>query len=246
MKKTTEIVYGRTGKVNIGNYNMDSPFYSAKTIIELNGEEVDKKSEFEELRSIIDPLYENHVKEIKGDTSHLHIRDVNGKKWVSVTSVMYPDKLDIDPDYGIRGTEIHRIFYPFTITGQWEDPKAELKALTYDQIPYKQFFEKFGDRIEFGPETVEYEVQNTDYLYYGKPDGLCTVDGITTLFDVKTGQWNWMQLLAYWRCNTEIKQLAIFDFKKTKLILLDPRSKDGYVHFEKFLIKLGAFRQRYF
>ena len=239
-KRTYEICYSNSFKINKGNYEQEAPFYSQKVVIE-SLEEIDVKAEYAKLRSVVDELASAQYQASKLDQSGLRIRVKDGKKYVSVTSILGGGKkYDGDPEYGTRGTEIHRLVNVYAQTGEWEEPKAILTKLSYDDIKYKEFFEKNKERINFGMFECEIEVFNDTHLYSGEVDIICDVDGIITLADIKTGAWKWEQLVAYYKAigRANIKQLAIFDLKKGRLETLP--TKDGVPYWESFLKKRGA------
>ena len=247
MKKTMEIVYGNSLKINRGNYEQEAPLYSAKSIIEVNGEAFDEKAEYTRLRQIVDPLLTEHWEKAKLDLSGLRIRIKDGKRYVSVTSILNHDKdfSEIDPEYAIRGKEFHRLVNQAIRNKKWEAPKVPLLRLKYEDIKYKEFFIAHKSRLNFEGAQLEVEVFNDDHLYSGEVDLICLVDDVKTIVDLKTGSWDWKQLIAYWKCSVDFPQVAIFDLKLGKLEILDPFSSKANEHWEKFLIKRGEVKARF-
>ena len=245
--KTYEICYSNSFKINRGNYEQEAPFYSQKVVIQ-SEEDIDVKAEYAKLRSIVDELATAQYNASKLDQSGLRIRIKDGKKYVSVTSITGGGKkLDIDLEYGIRGTELHKVFDAFVDTGKWIEPKVKLERLSYDDIKYKEFFEANKDDIDFSVNEKNVEVWNDDHLYSGELDIICTVKKLKTLADFKTGSWSWEQLVAYWKAKNdpEIKQLAVFDVKKNKLetiLVTDLKARKAW---ENFLKKRGAIEAIY-
>ena len=240
--KTYEICYSNSFKINRGNYEQEAPFYSQKVIIQ-SKTAVDVRAEYSKLRSIVDELATAQYNASKLDQSGLRIRIKDGKKYVSVTSILSGGKkLEIDPEYGIRGTELHRIFNIFVDTGKWESPKVALSKLTYDEIPYKKLFEMYGSSIDFAVNEKNIEVFSDDHLYSGEIDIICFVNGIKTLADFKTGSWHWEQLVAYYKAlqDKEIQQLGVFDAKKCKLEIISVSDAKARKAWESFLKKRGA------
>ena len=242
MKKTYEICYSNSFKINKGNFEQESPFYSQKVVIE-SEDDLDVKAEYAKLRAIVDELATAQYNSAKLDQSGLRIRIKDGKKYVSVTSILGGGKkLDIDPEYGIRGTELHRLFNIFVDTSKWEAPKVPLTKMTYEDIKYKEFFEEHGANIDFSVNQKNIEVFHPEHLYSGEIDIVCFVNKIKTLADFKSGSWSWEQLVAYYKAlnDAEIKQLAVFDVKKGKLEVIavnDPKARKAW---ESFLKKRGA------
>jgi len=244
-KKIVEVCYSNSLKINRGSYEQENPFYSAKSIMEENGTPIDETAEYARLRNIIDPILVQQYNDAKLDMSKLRVRVKDGKKYPSVTSITKPDPYTGDPEYGIRGTEIHLICNEFITTGKWRVPMEPLTKLKYEDIPYQAFFEKFKDRLDFKDAKLNIEVFNEKHIYSGEIDLVCPVDGVLSLVDLKTGGWDWIQLVAYFKAYGQVKQLAIFDFKNTELEILklnDPKCVDKW---ETFLKKRGAFEARF-
>jgi hypothetical protein len=236
-----EICYSNSLTINKSNYENEKPFYSQKIVIDTD-QPVDVKAEYSKLRTVIDELVIAQYNASKLDQSGLRVRVKDGKKYVSVTSILGGGKkYDGDPEYGLRGTEIHRLVNQYAQTGEWENPTVKLAKLTFEDCKYKEFFEANKSRIDFGMFECELEVFNDEHLYSGEVDIICDVDGIITLADIKTGaSWKWEQLVAYYKAlhRKDVKQLAVFDLKKQKLETL--ALKDGIPYWEQFLRKRGA------
>lgn len=249
MKKVVEVCYSNSMKINRGQYEQESPFYSAKTIIEENGQPVDETAEYARLRGIIDPLLVAQYQEAKLELSGLRVRIKDGKKYVSVTSILTPDfPKSIDPEYAIRGTEIHRIFTHWVTTGEWLAPSPSLLSkLKFEDIAYKKFTETFSDRFKPASHSLGLEVYHEAHLYSGEIDAVMDVDGKKSLVDFKTGGWSWDQLVAYYKAlaDKDIKQLVIFDLKNTKLEVLPVTDSKCVKYWENFLIKRGEIRARF-
>jgi len=253
MKKTIEVVYANSFKINKGNYEQEAPLYSAKTILEFNGTSVHddefkqdiEKTEYKRLRSIVDPLLHAQVAQAKCDLSGVRIRERDGKRYPSVTSILSPDSPSIDPEYAIRGLAIEEIMRQKFKTDKWLGPINKLKKIKYDEIKYKEWWEKYKHSLRF-QELDAQEVYNTRLKYSGEIDLICFIDDIPTIVDIKTGGWGWPQLIAYAQCDDmNFKQVAIFDLKKCEMPILklgDRKSKDAW---ERFLVKRGCFEQRF-
>lgn len=245
MKKITEICYSNSMKINRGQYEQEAPFYSAKTILEENGQPIDEVAEYGRLRGIIDPLLVAQYQNSKLDMAGLRIRVKDSKKYPSVTSILHPEPLNIDPDYAIRGTEIHRLVNHWILTREWQAPQEPLNKIKYEDIKYKEFFEQFKDRINFNDCLLNLEVFHDKHLYSGEIDCIAHVDGLPSLIDFKTGSWDWMQLVAYYKASPTVKQLAIFDLKKTKLEILSLKDPKCSEYWENFLILRGMLKSKF-
>jgi hypothetical protein len=246
--RQVEIVYGNSLTINRSNYENEKPLYSAKSVVTIaDGEVFDERAEYQRLRGIVDPLVDEHYNRAKLDISKVRVRVKDGKKYPSVTSIMNPLPLNIDPDYAVRGSEIHRLVNRWIEQGKWDQPREPLNKLNYTDIKYKEFFADHEKSIDFIDCKVELEIFNDERLYSGEVDLICKVDGETTLADIKTGQWKWCQLCAYAKAlpDLKIKQLAIFDLKKNKLEVLKLTDPKARFEWENFLIQRGAFEKMY-
>lgn len=245
--KTYEICYSNSITINKGNYENEKPFYSQKVVIQ-SEEDIDTTVEYEKLRAIIDPMALEHFNQTKIDQAGLRIRNKDGKKYPSVTSILGGGKpYTADPEYGIRGTEVHRLCNKFFFDGVWEEPKEALKNLKYSDIKYKEFFENYKDRISYNDLNVEIEIFNDEHLYSGEIDVVLKVDGVRTLADIKTGGWKLEQLVAYWKAlqDKTIKQLAVFDLKKQKLEVFKVSDEKCRSAWENFLKLRGALNAKF-
>jgi hypothetical protein len=253
--KQIEITYSRSTKINKGNYEQDSPMFSAKEIIQVNGEPFSYHEEYSRLRSQVDPLIEGYMNEWNQKLAKIRTRIKDGKKYISVTSVLCPDGLPEQVKtkefgmvpmvkYSDRGTELHRLWDVWRETGKIEKPAVDVTPLRYDDVDLKRFIDTHKDRIgkRLSPKI---EVFNDTHLYSGELDELSVVDGLNTLVDLKTGSWKWEQHTAYFKCPLPVKieQFAVFDFKNNKIELLPV--KDAVSYWENFLKLRGAITARF-
>jgi len=252
MKKTIEINYGTSITVNRGNYENFKPMWHQKMTLELNGETQEQieqleTAEFNRIKAKLDQFAEEEWSKSKVLQANLRVRIKDNKKYPSYSSIANPDPFNIDPDYALRGTEIHRMFNDWLFSGIWPDPQVKLQKLKYEDIKYEEFFETFVERISFKDAKTNIEVFNDKHLYSGEIDLICEVDDLPTLVDLKTGGWDWMQLIAYYKAykETPLKQLAIFDLKNQKLEILSLKDPKCVDYWEKFLIKRGEFKSRF-
>ena len=254
MKKNIEVTYSSSATIADpkNKYENQKPMYSAKSIIELDqvgAEHFSERDEYMRLKGIIDPLLDEHIKALKEDTSHLRFRVFQHKNYPSVTTILKFDQPYIgDEEYGIRGTEVHDMFYDMFRNGKWREPKKELTRLSYDDVKYKEWWSKFKKDISFPdtfPEPIE--VFHKKYIYSGEIDLVCNINGGKALCDIKTGGWDWTQLIAYYYAlnDSQIKYLCVWDLKNMKLEVIEPNSLKAQQAWEKFLIRRGEFKQRY-
>lgn len=252
MKKTLEINYGNSITVNRGNYENEKPMWHQKLTFELNGETPEEiaaleELEFSRIKTAIDERAKNAWDIAKRDMAGVRIRIKDGKKYPSVSSILKPDGIpsSIDPEYGIRGTEIHNLIHDWITTGKWRAPREPLSKLSYEDIHYQEFFTKFKNRIDLKNCQLNIELFHDKHLYSGEIDCIGLVDGLPTLIDFKTGSYDWTQLVAYYKGNNNVKLLAVFDLKNLKLETLNLKDVKCPDYWEKFLVKRGEFRARF-
>ena len=251
MKKSLEIVYSRSLKLNKGNYQQDAPMWSEKMCLELNGQSdeeiaVLEQTEYQKLKDRIDSRAETEWNRTALELSGLRVREKDGKRFPSVTSILKPEPYTGNPEYGTRGTEIHRLCNKFMSEGVWDEPTIKLEKISFEQIKYREFFAKHEKRLDFKKHKTNIEVYNDKWIYSGEVDLICSVDGLLTLVDLKTGGWDWPQLVAYEKCGTgKVKQLAVFDLKSGEIHLLEVGGKEYQEHWENFIHKRGQFFARF-
>ena len=242
MKKIVEICYSNSMKINRGQYEQEAPFYSAKTILEENGQVIDEVAEYGRLRSIIDPLLITQYQDAKLSLSNLRIRVKDGKKYPSVTSILSPDGIpaSISPNYAKRGTEIHRLVNVCFETGVWEEPMGDISPLKWTDIKYKEFFKDHAKRMQ--AKHLNLEIFHKKHMFSGEIDFYGMVDDKLTVLDFKTGEFKWEQLVAYAKC-VETFQIAVADLKNNELIIKTPKECQDY--WENFLVLRGQFKSRF-
>jgi len=251
MLKSVEIVYSRSLKLNKGNFQQDAPMWSEKAVLDVSGlpeEMVDLiyAKEYQKIKDRIDTKALTEWNRTALELSGLRVREKDGKKYPSVTSILKPEPYTGSPEYGIRGTELHRICNEYLSTGNWEEPTVKLEKISYDQIKYREFFQKHGERIDNKKVKFNIEVFNDKWMYSGEIDLICKVDGKWTLSDIKTGSWDWPQLVAYEKCNPgKVVQLAIFDLKNNDLCTLPVECDESREHWEHFISKRGEFKAKF-
>lgn len=254
MKRTVEVVCANSLKINRGNYEQESPLFSIKTIAEVEeGTLFDEISEYNRLKKMVDSALDEHWQKAKLSLSNVRIRVLDGKEFPSVTSILNPDPIPVVniEEYANRGKELERLVIHWLSTKKWLIPSLPLKGITYEEIKYQEFFEKFSGNIEFPKEAIDkVEIFHKRLLYSGEIDlfGI-KIDGKPCIADIKCGAWCWEQLIAYWKAlDPKISQvfgLCILDLKKGNLEYLDPLSDKAQVAWERFLLKRGEFRARF-
>jgi len=255
MKKTIEVTYGCSYKINKGSYEQEAPLYSAKTITEVSPQETGlgqgeyAKVEFNQLKAIVDPLLAEHVAKSKNNIDHIRVREKDGKKYPSVTSILNPDPFKGDPAFGIRGIEYHRAFNYWLTTGHFTlDTTIDIAPLKWD-IGLDKWIETFGARIKRDSAIIEQEVFNDAYAFSGEADFIADVEvaeGVWArcLVDIKTGGYKWEQLFAYAQCLNalDVRYVAIADLKKCEFKV---KHVEEVKYWERFLIKRGEFKSRF-
>ena len=156
-KRIYEICYSNSVTINRGNYENEKPFYSQKVVIE-SETEIDTTEEYNKLRGIIDPLALARFKEGKINEAGLRVRIKGERKYPSVTSILSPAPYTGNPEYGTRGTEIHRLINHYAVNCEWLVPKESLKTLKYEDVKYQDFFKTNIERIDFSGHESEIEV----------------------------------------------------------------------------------------
>lgn len=256
MLKEVEIRYERSLKINRGNYEQVAPLWADTVRLKFNGETPEQiaeieKAEYETLKTRIDKRADDEWVSAKISLAGFRVREKDGKKYPSVTTILSPEPYTGNPEYGTRGTEVHFLVDHFIDTGEWREPSVKLETLSYEDLKYKLFFEQHSKSIKpIKGDFTNLKVFNDDLMYSGEIDRILTVLDIPSIVDYKTGGWKWGQLVAYWyglpeKIRTKIKQLAIFDLKKCELNLLQVGSKEFNKEWVNFVYKRGVFFGRF-
>jgi len=258
--KKLELTYGNSMKLTkTKQYEMMNPFYCEKICFELEDhDELDAAKEFAALRKIVDEELFTREKRhreslVKPDMEHLRIRERKGKKYPSVTSIITPDKIKFGGPiplecYSRRGTEIERLVFHYLKTHEWLKPSAsvDIDALKWEDIKYKEFFEKYENEIAMADVTeFSKEVFNSSFAYSGEIDIYnILVRGQPTIADVKCANPKYIKMeqpAAYLNCDgITCDQIAIFDLKTPKLVI-----EPWMPYYQSFLMMRGAFKQRF-
>ena len=263
-KKSSELFYANSAKINMGDFEQLSPFYSLKITFDNQGEDVDLDTEYEKMRESVDTLLRMNIDNVKNakkakEIGNFRFYDKNGKKYISVTSVLNPipktpeEEARLKP-YGDRGTILHRHFSSYItdavltpITVAEEDNCAEVGGF----LGYEFWFK---DDPNYDFRSSEITLYNDEHEYAGR----CDADGFygkePALYDLKSGSLNndgiekaFLQLAAYNACYTEPRDLLIIlpIGPKAKKAPLITRGADIKKYFEMFLAKRKSFKVKY-
>jgi len=244
-KPKVEIKYWKSAKVPTVQYGSKDICLTLSSLVDS-----DKVAEeYEKLRAFVDEKVDSQANSIANDLSNVRIREKNGKKYPSVTSILSPDPINIPniEKYATRGTEIHRLINKYLADGVWETPTADCSPLKYEDIRYKEFFDKHDVKFRPKMDFLNLEVFNEKHLYSGEIDIYCKYEGKLTVGDFKTGSWKLEQLVAYAKCASicKIEQIAIFDLKKCVVetwTMDEPEVEEAW---ENFLKLRGRFYERF-
>lgn len=242
-----EITYSKSIKINRGNYEQEAPMFSCKSIL-TNPTQEEELSEYKRLQQIIDPMLEAQYDLKRTDLANVRIRVREGKKFPSVNSVLCPEGLPKSiknlAQYCERGNQLDRIVKTYLTTGVQREPKVE----DFSPLPWEYDVPKFltdnklFDKEQMGLWKQDIEVFNTDLVYSGEIDLLYN-DKV--VLDVKSGQWDWSQLIAYAKCLKDISHVAILDFKNNKFIKLPITHPTIVEAWEHFIYRRGEFKARF-
>ncbi len=201
MKRTIEISASFTGKISTGSFENESPYFSAKEVIEvddLSNEEAAEIIEIRqsELKDICYRAFKLHAEiayQEKVAKAYKQIRFYDGGeglRFPSVTSIVNMDaEFFISPDelaqYGARGTVIHKQIEHFLKDGKWLEPKAipevafevmtVLKGtlgLELDNVNFPAFYKEYPFKLIDQEKTII----NHEFKFGGRLDILCIIE----------------------------------------------------------------------
>lgn len=256
MSRSYELNYGNKHTVNIGNYENLNPMYNAKLIITVeDGIEVNLNEEFNIMREIVDLNLKNNVRGIKDSLKakenaealkQFRFYDKDGKKYISVTSVLNPDlktpeEIERLKPYGEKGDAQHKLFENAIKTGKIDDLPKELSWIFKD--------------VKIDLRRSEFRVYDDKTLTAGTCDADGYYDDKLTGYDLKSGNLTYKdslvkakeQLAEYWNADGKKWEQAIIlptheKVKQEPIII----SRDELVkHLESFMKKRNEFRERY-
>lgn len=258
MKRTIEISASFTGKISTGQFENESPYFSAKEIIELDGSNDEANMLIDlrqsELKDLCYAQFKKHAEiayQEKVAKSYANIRFYdagNGQKYPSVTSIIGMDEnFFMPPDelaqYGARGTVIHKQIELFLKDGVWREPKdipevafqvmTTLKGtlgLSLDDVNFVNFYKDYPFRVV----DQEKIVINHEHKYAGRLDILCVIDS------KNPGKWDKIEGVQYdVPTILDVKTSATLDHLKgftqqAAYAMTDPSIKQiGLIHLTK-------------
>ncbi len=201
MKRVFEVMASFTGKISTGQFENESPFFSAKEIIEIDSlptPEIDRiiEARQSELKDICYGQFKKHAEiayQEKVAKAYQNIRFYdagNGQKYPSVTSIIGMDDNFFMPadelaQYGARGTVIHKQIEIFLKTGKWPQPKEIPEVafqvmtvvkgtlnLSLDDVNFVNFYKDYPFKVVKQEETVI----NHEFKYAGRLDLLVVIE----------------------------------------------------------------------
>jgi hypothetical protein len=246
-KKTLEVVYSNSMKINRGNYEQEAPFYSIKSIIEVDSSkdiESVSTAEYEQLQAIIEPLLKSDYDKKRTDLVNVRIREKDGKQYPSVTSIIKPDGLykgikNLEA-YKERGNQLDKIVKNYLLKDKLYKPREDKFEPLKWEYDVEGFIKEYGlDEMDRKDVQTDVEVFNDEYMYSGEIDILYR----DTIIDVKSGRFDFIQVAAYGKCIPTAKNLEIWDFKTGKIVSLP--INECIKEWEQFLVKRGEFKARF-
>ena len=216
MKKTIEISASYSGKIPMGSYENENPFFSVKEILE-NCEWCDEEIKLrqKQLQGICYDQFKQQaelakMEHITKEFSNMHFYNgINGLKYPSVTSIIGWDKDFFMNDeelsqHAARGTIIDKQIEIYLNTGEWKEPKdipeiyPELVivkkgnlGLALDDVDFPAFYKKYPFKVLAQQVTVI----NDEHRYGGRSEIQCVIESENkgdwakvddVLFDVPT------------------------------------------------------------
>lgn len=201
MKRQIEITASFTGKISTGQFENESPLFSAKETIEIEdipNPEIDRIIEARqgELKDICYGQFKKHAEiayQEKVAKSYKQIRFYdagNGQKYPSVTSIINMDaNFFTSPEelaqMAARGTIIHKQIEIYLSTGKWVEPReipeiafAVMTVVTgslglvIDDVNFVNFYKDYPFKVL----KQESAVINHEHKYGGRMDILCVIE----------------------------------------------------------------------
>lgn len=244
--QTVEIVASYSGKIATGRFENCAPFFSLKETWTGPLDDATISHRQKQLSVLCTEKFEECerrelIAKIQEDRKDIRFYPIGTEVYPSVTSIInwdndFEEKTNhISPEemrqYAARGTIIHKQVSIFLETGEWKEPKDIPELYLYRIILKKGSlqlglegydFRGFYEKYPFKKIATDQVVSNSEHKYAGTYDIKGTLDGVVTLFDVKTGSGinkanAFQQLTAYARCkgNEDVKQLMIIPLNNT-------------------------------
>jgi hypothetical protein len=264
--KIKEITVGLSGVIPVAAYENLRPSFSI-TVEPIDGQEPEKI--IASLQQYLHAVFEGESNRGKADLidkqyANVRFYEKDGKKYPSVTSILYWDKewrvtADELQQYASRGNIVEVLVQRFLETGEWIDPMdvPELKEdvsilmsgslmFTWENCSHKAFMKAYGEKIK--AEAFQQTVFNDEAMYAGTYDLLGDFDAIRSIMDTKSGAFDMRQLAAYAMCEKDIKQLVVLPVGPTdnksgykRPVICDTVQKE----FAEFLKARAKFKQRF-
>lgn len=258
MKRTLEITASFTGKISTGQFENESPYFSAKEIVEVDNEVFDSDTYVRTRQGILKNIcYEQFKKHAeiayqeKVAKSYANIRFYdagNGQKYPSVTSIIGMDEnffISVDElsQYGARGTIIHKQIEIFFKTGKWPEykdiPEVAFQVMTVlkgtlglslDDVNFVNFYKDYPFKVIEQEKTVI----NHEHKYAGRLDILCVIE------KANAGKWEKIEGIQYdvptildIKTSTSLDHLKGFT-QQAAYAMTDPAIKQiGLIHLTK-------------
>jgi hypothetical protein len=266
--KYKEISVGISGVIPVASYENLRPSFSATIEVQEGDNEDDVvKAGMKLVNYHFDVMVDKaKVDLIEKQYKNIRFREIDGKKYPSVTSILSWDKeWKISEDelsqYAARGTIVHKLIELYLKDKKWINP-IDLKepeiveaidilmggslGLHWNQCSHEAFFKEFGDDIEI--ESIEQVVINKEVRYSGRYDIKGKYKGKKAIMDCKTGAYDLAQLAAYAVCEDKIEQLIVLPVGITtnKSGVMKPIVSDDIEgEFKRFLYAREKFRKRF-
>lgn len=204
MRRIIEISASFTGKISTGQFENESPYFSAKETIDVDdfadGLVIDIDKLIEErqsdLKSICYEQFKKHAtiayqEKIAKTYQNIRFYDAgNGEKYPSVTSIINMDEnFFVTPDElaqsASRGTIIHKQVEEFLKTGVWPDYKSIPELAPHVMTVVKGSLGLLLDDVSFVNFYKDYpfkvllqegRVINPEHKYAGRFDILCIIE----------------------------------------------------------------------
>ena len=198
-KRTIEIVASVSGVIPTGNYENYKPMYSAKEIVQCNGnadEIIETRSA--EIKAILDGLLKRDYERIRLENivknrEDIRWRQKGDKFYPSVTSIISAvEPINFDPDllkqYASRGSLVHKQISHYFTTGVWEEDILQIPDTKLDYMIVTQGSLKLDWRdCNF---MGFWEKNNKDFLPYDFVEGQDTTPPSPTDYPVDVELFN--------------------------------------------------------
>lgn len=269
-REQVEIVASYSGKINVGRFEQETPFFSVKEVWSgLSDVEIESRQ-----KALNEMCYTRFceadqkamVDKIVQQRKDMRFYQSEGMQLPSVTSIItWDDDFFVTPNalsqYAARGTAIHKQIEIFITTKQWLEVKdipevypeyiIVMKGdlgLKFDDVDFRAFYAKHP----FEVIKTEQTVFNLKDKYAGRTDIVGIFNGKKSIIDFKTGtsinqEKAFKQLAAYSKCIEGVEQMVVVHLNnKTKQGFSQPIvSNEIEKYFQLFLKDRKAFSERF-